>query len=498
MLVHLFYLLYLTCIPFSTSQQIWDVWQTTWDRSKLFTSLKPSSPINFVTPGPSGEADIVVDDRAQYQSMLGFGATLTDSSALVLNNLKKKNPSNYWAIIDAAFNPSPSSSGAGLSYIRVPVGATDFSANAYSLNDNDGDESMSRFDMTRVPSSVFTVLRDIMNANKVARFHLVPWSPPAWMKTTKSMNGGSIQTRYIPAYARYLLKAAQGFQSQGVPIYAISVQNEPQHSNPTYPTCSMSPDVEAQIVVNLRKLLDGNGLSNVKIVGYEHNWDNAASYPVDLVDDAGGALSGVAFHCYAGSVKNQNLFRSSRPSKDIYFTECSGTYGSDWWSDIKWYMDNLWIGSVEGYARAGLMWNIALDGAGNPKFPGTDSCGGPGCRPLVTVNGDGSFQFNQEFYAMAQASKAVLPQDNGGPFGQRIGTSVNGGKGWALRVSAFATRRASQNDWVRYSLVVLNWNDGGSSGWNPSPVKTTISFRGMQATYTFPVGVTTLMWYAPA
>jgi hypothetical protein len=59
-------------------------------------------------------------------------------------------------------------------------------------------------------------------------------------------------------------------------------------------------------------------------------------------------------------------------------------------------------------------------------------------------------------YAMAQASKAILPQDDGGPFGQRIGTVVNGGRGWALRVSAFVIRRSSQSEWARYSLVVLN------------------------------------------
>lgn len=489
---------YLSCLPFSTSQQIWDIYQTTWDRSKLFTSLNPSSPINFVSPGASADADIAFDDNTQYQSMLGFGATLTDSSATVLNNLKKKNSGNYWAVIDKLFNPSPSSAGAGLSYIRVPIGASDFSTNAYSLNDNDGDESMSRLDMTRVPSSVFTVLKDIMGANQYSKFHLVPWSPPAWMKDTYSMSGGSIREEYIPAYAKYLLKAVQGYKSQGIPVYAISVQNEPQNSNPTYPTCWMTPDVEARIAVALRNLLDSNGLGSVRIVGYEHNWNNAASYPVELVDDANNAVSGVAFHCYSGSVKNQDSFHNARPGKDIYFTECSGTYGSDWWGDIKWYMDNLWIGSVERFSRTGLMWNIALDGSGNPKFPGTDSCGGPGCRPIVTVNGDGSYSFNQEFYAMAQASKAILPQDAGGPFGQRVATTVKGGKAWALRVSGFATKRVSGSDWARYSIVVMNYNDGGSSGWNPSPVKATISFRGTQATYTFPVGVTTLWWFAAA
>lgn len=120
------------------------------------------------------------------------------------------------------------------------------------------------------------------------------------------------------------------------------------------------------------------------------------------------------------------------------------------------------------------MWNIALDGSGNPKFPGTNSCGGAGCRPLVTVNGDGSYAYNQEcqllfsllrssnsqptstVYSMAQASKAIIPKDAGGPFGQRIAVSVGGSQSWALRVTAFVTRRVSSSDWPQYSIVVLN------------------------------------------
>lgn len=124
-------------------------------------------------------------------------------------------------------------------------------------------------------------------------------------------------------------------------------------------------------------------------------------------------------------------------------------------------------------------------------------------------------------YSMAQASKAIIPKDAGGPFGQRIGVSVGGSLSWALRVGAYVTGRVSSSDWLRYSIVVMNctsdqlvlsnasWNvlnddspvqgnDNASSSWNPQPVKTTIEFRGMQATYTFPVGVTTLWWFAPA
>ncbi|KIJ95890.1 glycoside hydrolase family 30 protein [Laccaria amethystina LaAM-08-1] len=476
------------------SQQIWDIWQTTWDRSKLFSSLSPPSPINFVTPGPIGSADIIVNDAVKFQTIAGFGGSLTDSSALVLNNLKSTNSQNYWTLLDHMFSSTYAANAAGLNYIRVTIGASDFSANLYSLDDAIGDTTFSNFNINKVPSYVFSVLKDIRGINSNLKVHIIPWSPPGWMKDSGSMNGGSLQSKYVTAYPTYLLKAVQGFQSQGIAIYAISIQNEPQNNNPTYPTCAMLPAVEALIGAALRTLLDSNGLSTVRVIGYEHNWDDAGVYPVALMQDAGNSFAGVAFHCYAGAVSNQDFFHNSFPAKEIYFSECAGIIGSDWWSDIKWYMNNLWIGSLEHNAKSGLMWNIAADANGNPKLPGTHSCGGAGCRPLVTVNGDGSYTLNQEFYSMAQASKAVIPIDPAGPFGQRIGVSVDGPLNWALRVGVYVISRVSLSDWSQFSIVVMNWADGT----NPTPVTATIEFRGMQAKYTFPVGVTTLWWFAPA
>jgi len=229
----------------------------------------------------------------------------------------------------------------------------------------------------------------------------------------------------------------------------------------------------------------------------KHNWDGAATYPVQVISGAYNAFSGASFHCYAGAVSNQQSFATVYPAKEVYFTECSGTFGSDWWSDIKWYMSNIFIGSLTYWSRSALMWNLALDGSGNPKLPGTNSCGGPGCRPVITVNNDGSYSPNQEFWCMAQASKAIIPRDPGGPFGQRIEVAVNGSMNWALVVGAYVTGRAKASDWKQYSIVVLNWNDNTNGNWNPQPVDATIEFRGKQAAYTFPVGVTTLWWFAP-
>ncbi|KAI0052461.1 glycoside hydrolase family 30 protein [Auriscalpium vulgare] len=483
--------------PVLSQYQIWDIWQTVWDRSKLYTSLKPSEPVNFGSPGAIGAANIDVDDTATFQSVWGLGGGLTDSSAQVLNNLKSKNKANYNALLHTLFDPTDGAQAAGLTFIRVPIGASDFSAKAYSYDDTSGDTGLSKFNVNNAPSYLFSVLNDIKGINPYLRVIITPWSPPGWMKSSGTMNGGAMNTGMVKQYATYLLKAIQGFQSHGITPFAISIQNEPENTNPTYPTCKMPVNIMAQIGNSLRPMMNSNGLSGVKLLGYDHNWNDAAGYPVQLMQQAGSAFDGVQFHCYSGDVGQQDSFHTKYPTKEIYFTECSGEYGSDWWSDIKWYMDRLFIGAFEHNAHSALMWNIALDANGNPKLPGTTSCGGPGCRPIATVNSDGSYSLNQEFYSMAQASRAILPRDKNGPWGKRIGVSVGGSLNWALRVGAYVTERSNSSDWLRYSLVVLNWDDSSTSKWNPQPVQTTIEFRGTQATYTFPVGVTTLWWYAP-
>ncbi|KAK7028679.1 O-glycosyl hydrolase family 30-domain-containing protein, partial [Favolaschia claudopus] len=173
------------------SQQIWDIWQTTWDRQKVFTSLAPSSPINFGSPGAAASADIVVSETTTYQTINGFGGTLTDSSALTLNNLKSKNTANYWSVLGHMFSVADGADAAGFSYLRVPIGASDFSAKVYSLDDVSGDTSFNKFNINNSPSYLFSVIKDILSINPSLKVHVLPWSPPAWMKTTGTMNGGT-------------------------------------------------------------------------------------------------------------------------------------------------------------------------------------------------------------------------------------------------------------------------------------------------------------------
>lgn len=100
--------------------------------------------------------------------------------------------------------------------------------------------------------------------------------------------------------AQYLLKVVQGFKAKGINIYAISVQNEVGNNNSTYPTCKFTYQQEAAIAIALRKLLNSNGFTSLKIIGMDHNWSMASSYANPLISAGGDAFAGVAFHCYEG------------------------------------------------------------------------------------------------------------------------------------------------------------------------------------------------------
>ena len=141
--------------------------------------------------------------------------------------------------------------------------------------------------------------------------------------------------------ATYLLKSLQGFQSKGITAYAIGIQNEPENSDSTYPTCTFTPTQEANVGMALRPLMDNNGFGGTRIIAFEHNWVDSGQYPVQVLQQANSQFAGAAFHCYSGNSGQQAQFVNSFPSKEVYFTECTGLFGTDWWSNIKWWMSNL-------------------------------------------------------------------------------------------------------------------------------------------------------------
>ncbi|KAF5374724.1 hypothetical protein D9757_011781 [Collybiopsis confluens] len=452
---------------------------TTSDKKKLLETI--STPLSFASC--SGSADITIDDSKVSQQIQGFGGSITDSAAKAMNDLKNANSDLYNKYLSNTFT----NKGAALNYLRVPIGASDFSYKG-GFDDTNGDTSFNSFNIDNAPSYLFSVLQDIMAVNQYAKIHIVPWSPPAWMKDSNSMNGGSLKDSMVDAYPTYLLKSVQAFKKKNLPVSAISIQNEPENSNTNYPTCVMSASQMATIGKSLRSLLDKNGLNDVKVVGYEHNWDNAASYPVTMVQDAQDAFDAVAFHCYGGNVNETSDFHSRFPNKVggyptlLYALLQTGIdlclHRRCTKPSVRARQDQIsgltFSGTpVISHTSTGMMWIFASSDNGKATLPGSDSCGN-GCRAITTVT-TSSVTPNQEYYAMGHYARAFTAEE-GGELGKRIDVQVNGGD--SLNVVGYVVGS-------KVSVVVMN--TGGTS-------TKTLSYGGKKAKFSFPTGLTTLWW----
>lgn len=376
---------------------------TTGEQTKL---LAPQPEAPFGTGGSQNSQVITVNEATQYQTMDGFGASLSDSSAWVIWN--DLNASQQATLLQQLFSPT---AGIGLSFLRQPMGATDFVVNGnYSYDDvpaGQTDPQLANFSIAHDKPYIIPLLQQALAINPAAKVVALPWSPPAWMKTSGTMNGGDINTAYFPNLAQYFVLYLQAYQQAGIPVYAISVQNEPLNSTSSYPSESLAASDESNFIATyLGPALNTAGLGSVKILAYEHNWDNT-DYPESvLASSASAYIAGSSFHCYNGNVSAQSTVRTAYPAKDIWFTECTGTVGSSFAGDLAWNSENLLIGATRNWARSVSLWNLALDQNSGPTNGGCS-----GCRGVVTVDtrtSPATITYNVEYYVLGHLAKFVV------------------------------------------------------------------------------------------
>jgi glucosylceramidase len=442
--------------------------ETTGDQAML---LQPQPNVSLATGGSSSGLVITVDATTQYQQIDGFGGSLTDSSAWLIWN--KLSASQQTTLLQQLFSPG---AGIGISFLRQPMGATDFSASGnYSYDDmpsGQTDPSLTNFSVSHDGAYIIPLVKQALAINPNIKVVALPWSPPAWMKTTSTMNGGSMNLAYFPSLAQYFVNFVQAYQQQGIPIYALSVQNEPLYSTSGYPSEYLAASDESTFIANnLGPALSAAGLGSVKIFGYEHNWDNTA-YPESVLGSAAAQyVAGSSFHCYAGDPSAQSNVRTAFPNKDIWFTECSGITSSTFASDLVWNAEHLLIGATRNWARSVSLWNLALDQNSGPKN-GTCS----NCRGVVTIDDSvspASVTLNVEYYVLGHLGKFVAPGAH------RIDSNTLGAG--SIEDVAFQNPDGS--------IVLLVLNSASSAG------TFTVSFKGQSFNYTLPAGaLATFSW----
>ncbi len=390
-----------------------------------------------VAAAPGGAVSIAVDPATRGQVMDGFGAALTESSAHLL---MQTSPAVRASALQALFDPER---GAGISLVRLPLGASDFALSPYTYDDvpaGRADPGLRRFGLARDRVGVLPVLRQAQRINPALRVMATPWSAPAWMKDNGSLTGGGrLLPRYLDTYARYLARAVSAWRDLGVPVRWLTLQNEPRHQPDDYPGMLMDPDQQGKLAVAVRAELDAAGLDDVLVLGYDHNWDDP-SYPDELLSSppVARALAGTAWHCYAGTPAAQAVVHTRHPREGNWLTECSGTLsGGGFGSDLAWGSRTLLVEAVRSWSRSVLWWNLVLNPRGGPHTGGCSDC-----RGVLTLDaGTGQITRNVEWDVLALPGRVVQPG------AVRIGSSAG---------SAAVLTVAWQNPDGSHALVATN------------------------------------------
>lgn len=307
---------------------------------------------------------ITIDDSIKYQSILGIGSSFESSTAY---NLMRLDAGARQIILTKLFSETD---GIGFNLMRITIGTSDFCiAPYYSYDDldvNETDINLSKFSTSRDEEFIIPSIQQAIATAKGNKDELLwfasPWSAPGWMKsplpsplkegeTYGSLIGGILDRKFFPTYAMYLSKFVRTYKEKyGIPIYAITPQNEPL-ANQTYPSTLFPADEEAALIAN--NLGSAMQKLGTQIWCFDHNW-NTLWYPERVLNDtkASPYIQGTGFHGYRGMPSDMTTFHEKFPDKDIFFTEGS-TFGMKGAKKI--------VNILRNWARSYSAWVTILD-----------------------------------------------------------------------------------------------------------------------------------------
>jgi len=382
-------------------------WVTKADQTILLQKQSDMLALGTATANPP---IITIDSTQIFQTVDGFGYTLTGGSAFLINALPAAEKAS---LLNELFGSGANS--IGVSYLRVSLGASDLSASVFSYDDmpaGQTDITLANFSLSKDTVDLIPILKQILAINPNIKIMASPWSAPVWMKDIGNSMGGGLQTQYYNVYAKYFVKYIQAMQAKGITIDAVTIQNEPQHGG-NNPSMVMSALQQANFVkTDLGPAFQTAGIST-KIIVWDHNCDNA-TYPITVLNDAAAKqyINGSAFHLYGGDISALSVVHNAHPDKNLYFTEQWTSSAGSFDVDLKWHIKNVVIGSMLNWSKTALEWNLANDGGFNLHTPG----GCTQCKGAITL--DGTITRNVAYYIIAHASKFI-------PAGSvRIGSST--------------------------------------------------------------------------
>lgn len=429
-------------------------WTSTEDGS---AKLSPQQPLSF-HQNSEPASGVQLNPNQRYQSILGLGSSLEHSTCY---NLTLLPPERRRQVLTDLLDLHD---GIGMSLMRICIGTPDFTASSwYSYNDlpvGETDPELKAFSIARDHEYVLPILREALRINPQLKFFASPWSPPAWMKTNGGITGGRIDPRHFPALARYFVKFLDAYRAEGIPIHALTVQNEPEYAPPTYPTCRWTAAQQRDFIRDHLGPAFAARNIETKIWCFDHNFNNPG-FPATILRDPQAAryVDGSAFHLYEGKPAAMSRLRDRFPDKHLYFTEGS-TYGVEGAQQIISYFRN--------WARSYNAWVTLIDHRGQPN-PGPHDCD----PTAIVLNRDTlELDYRFDYFMYGQFMKFIRPG------AVRLGSSAARG---------LPSNVAFENPDGRYVVIAAN------ASATPSPFRLHWSGKTFAATLP-PRSVSTFTW----
>jgi glucosylceramidase len=376
-----------------------EIVQTTSDLTQRMTRLPD---LQFATTPSLGGPTIEVDDTVGYQHLRSLGAALTDTSAWLIE--RERAPVRA-AVLQSLFGAN----GLRLGFVRVPIGASDFTARErpYTYDDVPRgrlDPRLRHFSIVHDRAYILPVLRQIEQIDPQVEYLASPWSPPGWMKSNRRLDNiadrATLRGSAYGPYAQYFVRFMRAYAAAGVRIAAITPQNEPGVGT-TYPGLSLNPASEASFIAgHLRPALAAAGLKP-QIYAGDAAWADAPYSNAVTSTSALASLSGVAWHCYHGTPDAMAAMQASHAALDQIVDECSPGIAP-------FPVAEVVISSLRDWASSVALWNLALDQGGGPVQPPNFGC--PNCTGLLRIDSrTGQVTPSLAFYQLGQVSAFVAP-----------------------------------------------------------------------------------------
>lgn len=404
-------------------------------------SKKASLTFEPLSQPDEGTPAIMIDRSKTFQTIEGIGGALTDASAETFYKLPKEKQQE---ILTAFFDKEK---GAGYSLCRTHIHSCDFSSSSYTYAETPGDKKLEHFSIDVDKKFKIPFLKAAMQtAGSEFKLFASPWSPPAWMKSNNDMlHGGKLLPEYQQTWADYFVKFVKEYQKAGIPLWGLTVQNEPMAVQ-RWESCIFTGTEEKDFVKTyLGPTLKKSGLSGLKLMIWDHNRGIMYQRAKDVYDDpeASKYVWGMGFHWYVGDhFDNVRQVHDAYPEKGLIHTE--GTEAEfDSSKVLDWKSGETFgrslISDLNNWASGWVVWNVILDEKGGPNHVG-NFC----MAPVICDTRSGELTYMNSFYYIGHFSKFIRPG------AKRIVCTSNSDDLWA---TAFV------NPDGKVAVVVLNQSD---------------------------------------